>query len=92
MEGVFNGMDVPPQLVPGSFVDNMEIDVEDSLALDHEAPTEKTDENFFNSALRRLTQFNKRCSQQPLAPMLSSRFHWCPVAGFDDDFDDDDLS
>ena len=28
--------------------DMMEVDVEDSLALDHDAPTEKTDADFFN--------------------------------------------
>jgi hypothetical protein len=27
---------------------DMDIDVEDSLALDHDAPAERTDENFFN--------------------------------------------
>ena len=52
--------DAPPSQQPlqplmrglgdGAFVDNMEIDVDDSLAMDHEVPTEKTDENFFNSA------------------------------------------
>ena len=37
--------DMPP---PPSLVDSMEVDVEDSLVIDHDAPTEKTDADFFN--------------------------------------------
>lgn len=67
-------------------VGNDTMDVEDALLQDHEAPTEKTDADFFNGA-------PCRSSHRSLAARTleadSCRLH--RAADFDDDFDDEDL-
>lgn len=82
-------MDPPPTLAPNMmrdmpFVDNMDVDVEDSLAIEHDAPTEKTDQDFFNGEPL-LPRF---ClASEATLTALSQR----ATAAFEDDFDDEDL-
>ena len=80
---------------------DMEVEVEDSLLIDHEAPAERTDADFFNGATPRAAP--RRVRPRPPARFggqrpyvhVSSLPHVCsplPLsADFDDDFDDEDV-